>query len=283
MEKFEEGQMNLFDTQLYYKIIGEGLPILMLHGWGVDHHLMTGCMELIFQDQVQQYKRIYIDLPGMGKSKASDTIRSSDDVLELILAFIDQVIPNQKFILVGESYGGYLARFLVHRKRDSILGLLLICPLVYPGYRRGEVPEKEVLERDMFLLNELEEQERSFFEYITIVQNRSVWNRFRSSIYDALVESKDNYFLNHILDGSFTYDIDDVEEPFDKPSLILVGRQDTEVGYKDQFKLLENYPRASYVVLDKAGHNLQIEQEELFIYHVLEWLQRIHGDLSRIN
>jgi pimeloyl-ACP methyl ester carboxylesterase len=54
-----------------------------------------------------------------------------------------------------------------------------------------------------------------------------------------------------------------------------VGRQDTEVGYKDQFKLLEDYPRASYVVLDKAGHNLQIEQYELFSYLVGEWIERV--------
>ncbi len=37
-----------------------------------------------------------------------------------------------------------------------------------------------------------------------------------------------------------------------------------EVEYKDQFKLLEKYPNATYCVLNRAGHNLQIEQPELF-------------------
>lgn len=42
--------------------------------------------------------------------------------------------------------------------------------------------------------------------------------------------------------------------------VILAGKQDTEVGYKDQFKLLEKYPKATYCALHRAGHNLRIEQ-----------------------
>lgn len=66
---------------------------------------------------------------------------------------------------------------------------------------------------------------------------------------------------------------------FNKPSLILVGRQDTEVGYKDQIKLIDIYTRASFVVLDKAGHNLQIDQEVLFGDLVNEWIDRIITEL----
>lgn len=278
MAELKEEVINLQGTDLYYKIVGEGIPVLMLHGWGVDHKLMSGCMELVFKDNMQKFMRIYIDLPGMGKSKASESIKRSDDVMEIILAFIDKVIPEQKFILVGESYGGYLARALVQKRSNLILGLLLICPLVYPGYRKGEVPEMTVLEKDMSLLESLSDKERAYFENITIVQNRKVWDRFRGSIYDALI-NQNSYFLNNVLDGAFTYDVDKIEKVFDKPSLILAGRQDTEVGYKDQFKLLENYSRASLVVLDKAGHNLQIEQEGLFVSIVTEWLQRVLAEL----
>ena len=266
--------INLLGTDLYYEIVGEGIPILMLHGWGVDHRIMSGCMELVFTNTLYNFMRIYIDLPGMGKSKVSESIKNSDDILEIILAFIDKVIPDQKFILVGESYGGYLARALVQKKYNLIQGLLLICPLIYPGYRKGEVPIMAVLEKDVTLLESLSDKERTYFEYITIVQNQKVWNSFKENIYDALI-NQNNDFLNNILDGAFSYDIDRLNKTFDKPSLILVGRQDTEVGYKDQFRLLENYPRASFVVLDKAGHNLQIEQEELFISLATEWLERI--------
>jgi pimeloyl-ACP methyl ester carboxylesterase len=47
------------------------------------------------------------------------------------------------------------------------------------------------------------------------------------------------------------------------------------VGYLDQFDLLPHYPRATYAVLDTAGHNLQIEQPQLFNALMGEWLDRV--------
>ena len=62
---------------------------------------------------------------------------------------------------------------------------------------------------------------------------------------------------------------------FSKPSLFITGRQDNTVGYYDLYNLLEDYPRATFVILDTAGHNLQIEQEEVFNSLFLNWLERV--------
>ena len=59
------------------------------------------------------------------------------------------------------------------------------------------------------------------------------------------------------------------------PSLILTGRQDNATGYEDVYPLLPHYPYASFVVLDTAGHNLQIDQPVLFNALVGEWLDRV--------
>ncbi|MGH3814440.1 MAG: alpha/beta fold hydrolase, partial [Pseudonocardiaceae bacterium] len=53
------------------------------------------------------YRRIYPDLPGMGRTPASETIRSADDVLEVLLAFIDGVVGDQPLLVSGHSAGGY--------------------------------------------------------------------------------------------------------------------------------------------------------------------------------
>jgi len=47
-------------------------------------------------------------------------------------------------------------------------------------------------------------------------------------------------------------------------TVILTGKQDSIVGYADVFPILKRYPRATFIILDGAGHNLQIEQEEEF-------------------
>lgn len=61
---------------------------------------------------------------------------------------------------------------------------------------------------------------------------------------------------------------------YEKPVLLLAGRQDISVGYRDIIEIIEDYPRATLAVLDMAGHNLQIEQPELFESLVGEWITR---------
>jgi pimeloyl-ACP methyl ester carboxylesterase len=60
---------------------------------------------------------------------------------------------------------------------------------------------------------------------------------------------------------------------------VLPGRQDHMVGYADQYALLDLYPRATFVTLDVAGHNAQIEQPVLFEALTEEWLDRVAAEV----
>jgi pimeloyl-ACP methyl ester carboxylesterase len=40
------------------------------------------------------------------------------------------------------------------------------------------------------------------------------------------------------------------------------------------WKIIENYPRSTFVILDEAGHSLQIEKANLFMSLVNDWLDR---------
>ena len=102
------------DAEIYYEIVGEGKPVIIIHGRSPDHRLMMKCMESVFQ-KYEGYKRIYIDLPGMGKSNAPNWINSSDRIVEVLITFIEEIISTEKFLLVGESYGGYLAKVYLQR------------------------------------------------------------------------------------------------------------------------------------------------------------------------
>src|SRR5665647_3581514 len=66
------------------EIHGTGTPLLLIHGWGVDRRLMTGCMEPLFDDDAP-WLRIYPDLPGMGGTPGDPAIDGSDAVLGLLL------------------------------------------------------------------------------------------------------------------------------------------------------------------------------------------------------
>lgn len=247
-----------------YEVAGTGRPILMVHGYTVDHRLMAGCMEPIFSAR-DGYRRIYVDLPGMGKTKGEKWITNSDVMLDVLVEFIEKTIPHENFLLAGESYGGYMVRGIVHRMADRVDGLLLLCPAIIMDTLKRDVPPHVVLERDDELLSLLEPSDAEEFCSVQVVQNRETWRRFRDEVLCG-IRIADNAFLLDLRQRGyrFSFDVDMPRDRFDKPTLMLLGRQDSSVGYKDAWSILDNYPRGTFAVLDKAGHNLQIEQAELF-------------------
>jgi pimeloyl-ACP methyl ester carboxylesterase len=269
---------DLGNVSVYYETYGDGVPVLMIHGFLPDHRLMKGCMEPIFASR-PGWKRIYFDLPGMGNTRGQPWIDSSNKMLEVVLAFVDRILPDQHFVIVGESYGGYLARGLVSKKGELVDGLLLICPLIVPNELERSLPARRTIVEDRRLISELDSSDASEFEPMAVVQNRSNWERFRDEILVGL-KVADKAYLEQLRCKAyeFSFDPDSLSEPYDRPVLIVAGRQDTSVGYMDAWRIVENYPRATFVVLDKAGHNLQIEQAQLFNALVSEWLDRVQLD-----
>jgi len=268
------------DLPIYYEIHGSGTPVLMIHGWSPDHRLMKGCMEPIFESLDTPWQRIYLDLPGMGKTEGRSWITGSDQILEVVLAFIDGIIPGQHFVIAGESYGGYLARGIIKERTALVDGLLMICPVAKQDWRNVDAA-LHVLEKDVAFLNTLSDADRAYFEGINVVQTERVWDKFRDDILSGLKIADYDFLENSVGQRvSFSFDVDDLEKPYTQPTLMVMGRQDSVVGYRDQWDLIENFPRASFVVLDKAGHNLQIEQDILFNALVKEWLERVSAEIK---
>jgi pimeloyl-ACP methyl ester carboxylesterase len=249
--------------------------MVSLHGFTLDHRSMVGCLEPIFK-QRQGWQRVYLDLPGHGQTPGLEWIQSSDDVLELIFDFIDAVIPDKQYVVAGLSYGGYLTRGLVNRNPDRVDGVLLIVPRIVSDPQARALPEKKVIARDEELLAELSPSDRADFEDVAVVQTREHWQRISEEIKPA-VNVADKVFLERLnpRTDDFSFAIDSPSFTFEKPTLIVVGRQDHWVGYRDAWNILENYPRGTFAVLDRAGHALPLEQSVLFTSLVHEWLDRV--------
>ncbi len=91
---------------------GVGRPLLVIHGWSADHRYMMADLEPNF-DESSTWQRIYFDLPGHGTTIAPDWLNNQTQMFEILTKFIDQVIGDQKFCVIGNSYGGYLSLGLV--------------------------------------------------------------------------------------------------------------------------------------------------------------------------
>jgi pimeloyl-ACP methyl ester carboxylesterase len=260
-----------------YKVVGEGIPIVILHGWPLDHRGIAGSMESIFKNR-DGWKRIYPDLPGMGETPGVDWITNQDQVLDIVSNFINRVIPEQRFVVAGQSYGGYLARGLVYRRSRSMDGLFLLVPGGFPAAQQI-LPPHVTLVKDPQLISELETKEGAEaaerFQAFAVVQSQEVAQARRADLLPGQ-ELANREFLSRLRENyAFSFDVDALQEPFPGPTLIMTGRQDSACGYYGAWGILENYPRGTFAVLDRAGHMLQYEQRDLFDALVNEWLDRV--------
>src|SRR5699024_10303223 len=89
-----------------------------------------------------EHRRIYPDLPGMGRTPADARLTSNDDVVDLLLGLADELIGPHSYLVAGHSYGAYLARGLADADPGRVAGLALVAPV---GASTGEVPAHRVL------------------------------------------------------------------------------------------------------------------------------------------
>jgi pimeloyl-ACP methyl ester carboxylesterase len=266
----------LENITIHYETHGEGRAILFIPGWGLNARLTADQMEPCFH-QREGWKRIYIDPPGHGKTPSKDWITNQDKMLEVILACVDKLTTGQKYCLVGISLGAYLARGVILQRARFVDGITMIVPAIIAEDEKRSVPPYKVLIKDSTVYAELTPMEQDLFG-ISVIHSRTWLNTIRSSPQIPDDENGDPEFLGKIRDKpekyTFSFDVDAVSEPFPGPSLIITGRQDSVVGYRDAWNILENYPRASYVVLDRAGHPLE-DSAELVNVLIREWLERV--------
>ena len=267
-------ECDLEDVRIHYQVFGEGRPIFLLHGWPLDHRHMASDMEPLFEGRAG-WRRIYPDLPGMGKTPGRAWINHQDQMLDITLAFIDRLAPGQRFVVAGASYGALLARGVVHRRADRMDGLLLAVPAIRARDAERTLPPHVPLVEDPALVAALDSHERESFAGIVVVQSAEVLDVMRADIWPA-IEAADHDFLGRVHENyAFSFDVDALAEPFAAPALFLMGRQDAVCGYRDAWEIVEHYPRATFAVLDRAGHCLAAEQSGLFRALVGEWLDRV--------
>ena len=267
-------ECKLENATVYYEQFGEGMPLLLLHGWPTDHRMMVKDFEPLFE-QREGWKRIYPDMPGMGRTPGPSWVTNQDHMLDVLLAFVDAMIPQQPLAVAGGSYGGYLAQGLVYRRPEMVAGALFMSPGMHVTREARSTPSHVTIVENAALLAELDGEEAQFFRDVAVVQSRGFLETLRRDVIPAF-QIADHDFLEEVgKQFLFSFDVNHLPQPFAKPALFLLGRQDSAVGYRDAWNVIEQYPRASFVVLDRAGHGVGIDQRGLFRALAAEWLDRV--------
>ena len=261
-------ECDLGKITVHYEVFGEGRPIVILHGWLLDHTEMVYEMEPSFAKR-GGWKRFYPDLPGFGKTTGAEWITKEDQLLQVVEDFIDKMIHGERFVAAGTSFGAYTARGLVYHRGAQMDGLLLNVPSI-PKEKRSTLPPRTIILEDKTIIDQAKSENMGWLEDYAVAENGTVLEYARAL--NACVA--DEKFLEKIR-GGFSFDVDKLPEPFPAPALFIMGRQDHGVGYRDAWQILDSYPRATFAVLDRAGHFVRGEQPGLWTSLVSEWLDRV--------
>lgn len=271
---------------LAHKSFGEGTHILFVHGWELNNSYDIADFEPIFAN-LPGYKRIYIDLPGMGATPADASIVDLQSMYDQMVAFIEAKIAPRKFLLVGTSLGGYLARALATRFGEQILGVHLKVPMIEPDDVRRDLDIfKPLVEDEAAVRFALGDRSSSLGNILvqTPAYMRSLLEKFTTSIWPTVALANSDV-LDPIRNDPGRYSLRLIESrkeaSFDKPALIITGRHDDVVGYRDALRLLEIYPRATFTALDRGIHLLPIDEGDLVQSLVLDWLRRVEEFSSK--
>jgi pimeloyl-ACP methyl ester carboxylesterase len=246
---------------------------MVFHGGKLDHRHMLDAIEPAF-DGSDGWQRIYVDLPGHGLSAADASLQSQDDVLRAVTDFAAERLAGQSFALIGESRGSHIAQGVAFVRPELVDGLLLIVPGGNTKESEALLPEHKTLAPDEALRSELPENELHRFERL-VVQNRDIIEKIRRTKIPA-VPLHDPELEERVQSSfEFSFDLHGPDAVFGKPCLIVSGRQDAIAGYSEAIDSLSNYPRATFALLDTAGHSLAWERPQVFKALVIDWLERL--------
>ena len=262
-------------SRVHYEEFGQGTPLINLHGWPADHGQMIAMMEPLFVDR-SGWRRIYVDLPGMGQTPGPDWLTSHDLMLDFAAEFIGAV-ADEPVVLAGHSYGAQLVEGLLQSDPHRYAAALLLSM----GARGQpmERPDPVVLVEEPGFIDALAE-ERPFLD-IFVVRTKAVLDIVRAQSMPGVLTADYGYLSKVDAGPGFSY-LSELRKPFPGPVLICGGRQD-RTGGQGLGAVLGAYPRGTWAILDRAGHLLFAEQPGLFTALANEWLDRAEEHLATLT
>ena len=118
-----------------YSVAGEGVPVLFLHGWALNHHTYRGVVAAI----AGQHARVVAPaLPGFGGT--AELPRSSftiEGYASWVSAFLQALELDQPHVVVGHSFGGGVAIRYAHRHADRTRSLVLVNSVGGSAWQKG--------------------------------------------------------------------------------------------------------------------------------------------------
>jgi len=262
------------DTNLFLTTKGEGTPIMIFHGGlGLDHTYLTP----YFDTLTDTYQVTYYDHRGNGRSdKPNDYATLNFDVLCADADAVRQHLGHDKVIVIGHSYGGFIAQQYAIKYGAHLKGLVLIDTV--PAFDYQPVP------------NGTEEQMGAFGAAFTRPMAddadwRTVWttlvqmyfHEYDDSVGNALDEAT-HYVAAAWNQGSALlgeFNTLDNLPNISVPTLVMSGAHDfITPPDSGTHRIASLIPNATAHIFDNSAHYPFIEEHEAFFTVLNDWLKQ---------
>lgn len=281
---FEEGIKEINGTQLYYKILGDGEPIVVLHGGpGLDHSYFLPQMS----ELARSHRLIFFDqrLCGRSSSDVDSNAVSMDHFVE-DLDGIRQAFKLEKMNLMAHSWGGVLAMFYARKYPRNLKSLILVstssgsselqqlsAPLL-----ASRITHEDSLARAKVLHSEaFKRRDASAMSELFRIGFRAVF--YNRDLVDSLTLQLPPSFaansakLRFLFNDLASYDLHADLAKLTCPVLILHGDSDVIVPGALE-KIRDNIRDCQLIMLENCGHFPFIEAPDEFFREVRDFLER---------
>jgi len=265
-------------TDLFYVTVGEGTPCLVMHGGlGFDHTYFRPWLDPLGDT----FQLIFYDHRGNGRSgrpeKATMThAQFADDAVALA-----SHLEHEKFVVLGHSYGGFIALELALRHPDRLSHLLLVdtAPAA-PGVSNPEELNanflqmggtEEMWEARKQKWNTDEEMRTGFAKYWPVY-----FKHYDPIIGARLLENAIVSVSGGARDGELAaYNVTSRLSEIKISTLIMAGRYDWICPPSQAHIMHNGIPGSELVIFEESGHLPYVEEAETFFKTIREWAKRV--------
>lgn len=253
-----EIQEQIFEFQgnrIAYKKVGQGKPLLVLHGWGASGDVMIPLIRSL------NIKRTFyiIDFPGFGNSKAPNDVWTVTHYAAMVSEFIAQVCGDAVDI-IAHSFGGRVTlKVCSHPEWRVLVGKVLITGGAGMTPRRSaSFYFKKYLAKTLkFPFTLLPETWES--RGLTWLRSTRLWKLLGSSDYQTLQGVMREVFVKVV-----TEHLEKTLPHINHEVLLLWGANDQSTPLY-QAKIMERgLKNAGLAVIENAGHYAFLDRPHQF-------------------
>ncbi|MCM5664318.1 alpha/beta fold hydrolase [Galbibacter mesophilus] len=240
------------------KIMGEGKPLLILHGFlGMSDNWKT----LGSQYAEEGFEVHLLDLRNHGRSFHSDDF-SYELMVKDVLYYISEKNLG-KVNIIGHSMGGKVAMLLAVSNPSSVEKLLIadIAPKYYPPHHQAIINGLQAL--DFSNISSRTEADEALAKHI------SDWGTRQFLLKNLYWKEKETlaFRFNLPVLSEAQEEIGEAlpsQKTFDGNTLFLRGSKSEYISPNDNDLILNHFPKATIETVDNAGHWLHAENPKQF-------------------